>query len=104
MTDPEQKQNQSLNRLLNSITSESQKSPYPIQFQRAQHVDSFYGGGNHHGKARVSRTRDGQVIENGVMRKTRIGDLNVFSPREGFDWRVSVSTEEPGQSSSPVKY
>ena len=50
------------------------------------------------GKIRVSRDRSGRVIENGVIRKKRIGDVNVYSPREAFDWRVSVSTEEPCES------
>ena len=31
-----------------------------------------------------------------MIRKKRLRDLNVFNPREAFDWRISVSLEEPG--------
>jgi len=44
---------------------------------------------------RVSRDRAGNIVPGGIIRKRRIADLNVFSPREKFDWRVSVSIEEP---------
>lgn len=30
----------------------------------------------------------------GVIRKRRLGDLNIVSPREAFDWRVSCNVEE----------
>jgi hypothetical protein len=42
-------------------------------------------------------TRDektGAVIE--CMRKIRLGDLNVYSPKREADWRVSVNLEVPG--------
>lgn len=93
-----QAQNVSLNRLLNQATELSQRSPYPIKFYRAQHTDSFHGGSGRDGKVRVSRDRAGRIVENGVIRKRRLGDLNVFSPREAFDWRVSVNVEEPCES------
>jgi polynucleotide 5'-triphosphatase len=98
------KQNQTLNKLLNDVTSESHSpnSPntHPIQFFRARHIDSFYNiassqrGG---GKVRVSRDREGNIVPDGVIRKRRIGDLNVYSPRSAFDWRISINTEEPSE-------
>ncbi|EIW68593.1 hypothetical protein TREMEDRAFT_31680 [Tremella mesenterica DSM 1558] len=89
-------QNQSLNRLLNSATESSLSTPFPIRFFRAQHVDSFHEmSGPGRGKVRVSRDKNGNVVEGGCIVKNRIGDLNVYSPQEVFDWRVSVSTEEP---------
>lgn len=42
-------------------------------------------------------TRDektGEVLE--CMRKIRLGDLNVYSPKREADWRVSVNLEVPG--------
>ncbi|ORX33526.1 CYTH-like domain-containing protein [Kockovaella imperatae] len=86
--------NQNLNGLLNSAFQSSQQSPAPIKFFREQHSDSFYGGQRGH-KLRVSRDRAGNLLPGGCIVKHRIGDLNVHSPNELFDWRVSVSTEEP---------
>ena len=30
------------------------------------------------------------------MRKIRLGDLNIYSPKRAADWRVSVNLEVPG--------
>lgn len=93
-------QNIGINALLNSAAQESQHSAFPIHFYRAQHVDSFYNiassmrGG---GKIRVSRDREGNLIEGGSVRKKRIADLNVFCPKAPFDFRVSISVEEPSE-------
>lgn len=32
-----------------------------------------------------------------VVEKTRIADMNIFSPKRLFDWRISVSMEMPGE-------
>lgn len=85
-------QNRSLNVLLNQAAESSQRSPAPIQFFRAQQVDSFYPG-----KVRVSRDRQGNIIPGGVIKKKRLADLNVFSPRQAFDWRISCNVEDPGK-------
>lgn len=93
-------QNIQINGLLNGAVESSIHSPFPMQFYRAQHVDSFYNtsstlrGG---GKIRVSRDRAGNVIEGGSIKKKRIADLNIFCPKAPFDLRVSVSTEEPSK-------
>lgn len=91
-------QHGSLNRLLNSAVEGSMQTPNRLQFFRARHVDTFYS--SHGGKTRVSRDRAGNVVENGVVRKRRIADLNVYSPREAFDWRVSASVEDPAEMPS----
>jgi hypothetical protein len=92
----------SLNKLLNSAVQGSMHTANPLHFDRAQHVDSFYGGRG--GKTRVSRDRGGNIVENGVVRKRRIADLNIFSPNEVFDWRVSASVEDPAElpSGTPI--
>jgi hypothetical protein len=41
-----------------------------------------------------SRETTGAVIE--CMRKIRLGDLNIYSPKRAADWRVSVNLEVPG--------
>lgn len=97
---PGQKQNSSLNVLLNSAFIESQKpgSPYKTQFFRAYQIDTFFSAHDGGGKVRVSRDKDGNVIPGGVIRKRRIADLDVSSPMETFDWRISISEEEPCKS------
>lgn len=35
-----------------------------------------------------------------MVEKSRIADMNVLSPKRKFDWRISVNTEVPGESSS----
>ena len=91
---------QTLNSLLNQAVQSSLASSYPMRFQRAQHVDSFHETGRE--KLRVSRDRRGEVVD--VITKKRVADMNVFSPQETLDWRVSVSTENPGGSGMPGSY
>ena len=54
-------------------------------------------------------TRDSKTKElkpGGVVAKQRIADLNVYSPRRPFDFRISISTETPTalppETSTPV--
>ena len=30
------------------------------------------------------------------VEKTRVADMNIFSPKRGFDFRISISVETPG--------
>jgi hypothetical protein len=41
--------------------------------------------------------RTGEVVE--CVRKIRLGDLNVYSPKRAADWRVSVNLEVPSEYS-----
>lgn len=43
--------------------------------------------------------KTGGVVE--VVEKVRLGDLNIYSPLRRFDWRLSISTEKPGESRLP---
>ena len=58
-------------------------------------VDSFYASeGNDKEKIRVTRDeKTGTTLE--CMRKLRLGNLNVYSPKYAADWRVSVNLEIP---------
>lgn len=77
---------------MNQTAQSTRGTPLPLYFQRVQQVDSFYNARG--GKVRVSRDREGNVVKNGVIRKRRLGDLNIVSPREAFDWRISCNVEE----------
>ena len=41
-------------------------------------------------------------MENGCVLKARIADMNVYSPKRIFDFRISISTEIPGWFPAPV--
>jgi polynucleotide 5'-triphosphatase len=48
-------------------------------------------------------TRDeksGAIVE--CVKKIRLGDLNVYSPKRNADWRVSVNVECPGTFPPPL--
>ncbi|KAJ7366731.1 CYTH-like domain-containing protein [Mycena albidolilacea] len=68
----------------------------PIAYTHLHLVDSFYPTDNPHDKDKIRVTRDektGNVLE--CMRKIRLGDLNIYSPKRAADWRVSVNLEVP---------
>ncbi|KAF9583805.1 mRNA-capping enzyme subunit beta, partial [Lunasporangiospora selenospora] len=66
-----------------------------ISYAHTKEVDQFYQGGPD-GKVRVTRDQStNKVIENGTVKKERIADLDVYSPRNPFDFRVSVNVEVP---------
>jgi polynucleotide 5'-triphosphatase len=45
-------------------------------------------------------TRDGKGDVKAVVSKGRIADMNVYSPKRVFDWRLSINTEIPCTSPS----
>lgn len=75
---------------------------YPISYKHTYTTDTFFPAsqaaqemGFPHAKRRVTRDdKTGRVVE--CLEKTKVGDLNIFSPNEEFDWRVSVNMEVPG--------
>jgi len=98
-------QHKHFNTLLNSLktassapdSSSNQLSSSPIGYTHLYLLDSFYSPpeGTDRDKIRVTRDeKTGTVLE--CMRKIRLGDLNVYSPKREADWRVSVNLEVPG--------
>jgi polynucleotide 5'-triphosphatase len=67
----------------------------PLDYSHRYLVDSFYTTeGNDREKIRVTRDeKSGATLE--CMRKLRLGNLNVYSPKRAADWRVSVNLEVP---------
>ncbi|KAJ7175742.1 CYTH-like domain-containing protein [Mycena filopes] len=87
--------NTRLNELKNASTQPGFPST-PLGYTHLYLVDSFYPGDNAHDRDKIRVTRDdktGKVIE--CMRKIRLGDLNIYSPKRNADWRVSVNLEVP---------
>ncbi|KAI8978874.1 mRNA capping enzyme [Trametes punicea] len=91
------KQHQHFNKLLNNLrTTPSPAHPSStLAYQHLHLIDTFYAPEGGRGeKVRVTRDeKTGEVRE--CVRKIRLGDLNVYSPKRHADWRVSVNLEVP---------
>ena len=92
-----QAQHAHFNALLNSLVSKTASSPYPhsrVHYAHTKLIDSFHSGS---GSQKIRVTTDektGAVKE--CVAKTRIADLNIYSPKRKVDWRISVNAETPG--------
>ncbi|KAI0647666.1 CYTH-like domain-containing protein [Trametes meyenii] len=92
------KQHQHYNKLLNNLKT-TPSSAHPgatLAYQHLHLVDSFYASpdGGRSGKVRVTRDeKTGEVIA--AVRKIRLADLNIYSPKRAADWRISVNLEVP---------
>jgi len=89
-------QHKHYNGLLNSLKEASDKPGYhssPIAYTHTHLVDSFYATGDRE-KIRVTRNeKTGQVLA--TVKKVRLGNLDIYSPKQAADWRVSVNIEVP---------
>ncbi|KAL4069903.1 CYTH-like domain-containing protein [Scleroderma yunnanense] len=96
-------QHKHYNTLLNELQGtprQSQPSNHasPLEYAHLRLVDSFYASDNSRDRERIRVTRNektGTVLE--VMKKIRLGDLNIYCPKRAADWRVSVNLEVPGK-------
>ncbi|GAA5877630.1 hypothetical protein JCM8547_007125 [Rhodosporidiobolus lusitaniae] len=93
-------QHKSFNRLLNSRVEESAHPSYPfaaVRYAHTREADTFhevFTPGQGKRKVRVTKDQKGQRAAKAVE-KVRVADMNVYSPKRMFDWRVSVSLENP---------
>lgn len=72
---------------------------HPIRYSHTREADFFHQGNVQTGGGKVRVTRDqktGNVLR--TVKKERIADMNIYSPKRKFDWRISVSTEQKGES------
>ncbi|KAJ3513490.1 hypothetical protein NLJ89_g2911 [Agrocybe chaxingu] len=89
-------QHKHFNTLLNRLKTQSSQPSHigsPVDYSHHYLIDTFYAA---EGNEKIRVTRDektGSVIES--MKKIRLGDLNVYSPKRSADWRVSVNLEVP---------
>ncbi|TFK52233.1 mRNA triphosphatase CET1 [Heliocybe sulcata] len=92
-------QHRHYNTLLNNLMTSSLQPGHPstpLKYTHQYLVDNFYAPENPRDREKIRVTRDeksGAVIE--CMKKVRLADLNVYSPKRGADWRISVSLEIP---------
>jgi polynucleotide 5'-triphosphatase len=87
------------NDLLNQLKISSSQPGHPsspLEYAHRYLIDSFYPS-DAHDKVRLTRDeKTGEVVE--CVRKIRLKDLNVYSPKRAADWRISVNLEVPGES------
>ncbi|KAI0662329.1 mRNA capping enzyme [Cubamyces menziesii] len=91
------KQHQHYNKLLNNLKTAT-SSAHPASTLAYQHlhlIDNFYAPESGRGeKIRVTRNeKTGEVLA--TVRKIRLADLNIYSPKRAADWRISVNLEVP---------
>ncbi|EAU86032.1 hypothetical protein CC1G_11704 [Coprinopsis cinerea okayama7 len=101
-------QHKHFNTLLNNLKTSSDSPSHPstpVTYSHLYLVDSFYaseplfnGDVRLKGSDKIRVTRDEktrEVVQ--CVKKIRLGDLNVFSPKRNADWRISVNLEVPVQ-------
>ncbi|KAI0926673.1 hypothetical protein AcV5_007399 [Taiwanofungus camphoratus] len=90
-------QHKHFNTLLNNLKTSS-STPSPLEYAHLRLVDSFYSpdGASRSDRIRVTRDEKSGTVH-ACMRKVRLGDLDVYSPKRAADWRISVSMEIPGK-------
>lgn len=100
-----QNQHKSFNRLLNSRVEETAQPSYPhavVRYAHTREADTFHEvsiPGQPRRKVRVTRDqKDRNKVK--AVEKVRVADMNIYSPKRAFDWRVSVSLENPGALTS----
>lgn len=96
-----QAQHQHYNILLNRLKEASDKPGHhssSIEYAHSHLVDSFYASENPRDREKIRVTRNektGDVIA--TVKKIRLGNLDVYSPKRAADWRISVNVEVPVQ-------
>jgi hypothetical protein len=103
-------QHKHFNQLLNARVVETAVPNFPttskVAYSHTHELDTFHTTSDRR-KIRVTRNDGGkkqQSNPNGggadwkAVEKIRVADMNVFSPKRWFDWRVSISLENPGKT------
>jgi polynucleotide 5'-triphosphatase len=86
-----QTQHKKVNTVLNGIVQDQTKG---MRYERQLETDSFHR--TPEGSVRVTRNKgSADVKEKGIIRKRRLADLNIFSPNQVLDYRISVNVEVP---------
>lgn len=96
-----QRQHQHFNTLLNKLKLDNKTND--ISYEHLHLIDNFYMPDSGHEKIRVTRDEKTGLVR-ACVRKVRLGDLNIYSPKRFVDWRVSVNMEIPGTLPSLFLY
>lgn len=100
-SDMSMEQHRKFNHLLNKAFMESEKpGRVPMKHKHRKEIDRFYEEQTvHQARGRKERIRITTDSESNsvlaLVKKERIGDLNILSPRTSHDYRISISVEHP---------
>ncbi|CAG8752952.1 11112_t:CDS:2 [Gigaspora margarita] len=90
-------QHRNFNNLLNERVIQT-KPPYkgnPVEYKHLYETDRFYSGTGV-GKVRVTiDQKTNKVIDGGIVKKSNVAHLNIYSPNTHLDYRISVNIEKP---------
>ncbi|TFK73622.1 mRNA capping enzyme [Pluteus cervinus] len=90
-------QHKHFNTLLNGLKVNPPIPTSPVDYQHLYLTDSFYqnpDAAHDRDKIRVTRDEKTSTVRQ-CVRKIRLGDLNIYSPKRAADWRISVNYEVP---------
>lgn len=90
-----QAQHRHFNKLLNDLkVNPPPTTSSALEYKHHHLVDTFYPSEGSRDRIRVTRDeKTGSVKE--CIRKMRLGDLEVYCPKQMADWRISVNLEVP---------
>jgi polynucleotide 5'-triphosphatase len=88
-----QSQHRKINVVLNQVVQDQSKG---MRYERQHEIDCFHRMPEGGGSIRVTRdAKTMQVKDKGIIKKSRLADINVFSPNRALDYRISVNVELP---------
>jgi len=94
-----QQQHKHFKQLIDQLKNSPSSTSSPVGYSHHLLVDSFFNADKGE-RIRVTHVEEtGTVLES--MKKIRLGDLNIYSPKRDADWRISVNLEIPKHSTSP---
>ncbi|KAJ8661589.1 hypothetical protein O0I10_002857 [Lichtheimia ornata] len=93
-------QHKHFNEMLNALVTKSNARGYRgerIHYKHTYETDRFYHPNNNaRTKWRVTTNQQtGQLVENGIIEKIRVADLNIHAPTQPLDYRISINLEIP---------
>ncbi|GAA5800227.1 hypothetical protein HPULCUR_005652 [Helicostylum pulchrum] len=90
-------QHRHFNKMLNETVNRTQAREYKgerVKYKHTIETDRFYEIGR--SKCRVTTEQStGKIVENGIIEKIRVADLNIHSPNQALDYRISINIEKP---------
>ncbi|KAI9296080.1 mRNA triphosphatase CET1 [Neoconidiobolus thromboides FSU 785] len=90
-------QHSKFNQLLNKELLKTKASDYKgtvINYEHLYEKDVFYNEKNGN-KVRVTiNTKTNEIVENGIITKVKLDQLDIFSPQTRMDFRVSINEEK----------
>ncbi|KDN53056.1 mRNA triphosphatase CET1 [Tilletiaria anomala UBC 951] len=96
-SDMSAKQHAHFNAKLNEVVERTSSQSYKgdkVRYRRSMEADAFYHIPGSKERIRVTKNEETMKITNAIVKK-RIANMEVYSPRSLFDFRISINTEEP---------